>query len=46
MYMLGLGMHGNVVGAGESRKLSVVGLAQRSTGLATDAQDGGDFEVE
>ena len=46
MYMLGLGMHGNVVGAGESRKVSVVGFAQRSTGLATDAQDGGDFEVE
>jgi len=46
MYMLGQGMHGNVVGAGESRKVSVVGLAQRSTGLVTDAQDGVDFEVE
>jgi len=46
MYILGLGMHGNVVGTGESGKVSVVGLAQRSTALATDAQDGGDFEVE
>jgi len=42
MYMLGLGMRG------ESRKVSVVGIAQRSapTGLAASVQDGGDLEVE
>jgi len=40
--MLGLGMRG------ESRKVSVVGIAQRSapTGLAASVQDGGDLEVE
>ena len=53
MYMLGLGMRGGVaVGGGESRKTSVVGIAQRSrpTGLAgnVNVQDGSasDLEVE
>ncbi|KAH9958343.1 hypothetical protein BC827DRAFT_612750 [Russula dissimulans] len=31
MYMLGLGMRGGVVGPGESRKMSVVGIAEGST---------------
>lgn len=51
MYMLGLGMRGGVaVGGGESRKMSVVGIAQRSTrtGLGGNVQDGSasDLEVE
>jgi len=48
MYMLGLGMRGGVAVGGESRKMSGVGIAQRSTptGLAANVQDGGDLEVE
>lgn len=52
MYMLGLGMRGGVaVGGGESRKMSVVGMSQRSTrtGLAgNNVQDASasDLEVE
>jgi hypothetical protein len=48
MYMLGLGMRGGVGVAGDSRKISVVGIPQRSpsTGLATNVQDASDFEVE
>jgi hypothetical protein len=48
MYMLGLGMRGGVGIAGDSRKVSVVGIPQRSltTGQATNVQDASDFEVE
>jgi len=45
MYMLGLGMRGGVVGSGESRKVSVVGIPQGST-VSTNVHEGGDLEVE